>query len=515
MTVPKRAGRAIRKGTVATAAFLWVGLVPVAPAAAAPDPGCDYNGDGKADLALGWSSFAGGEVVVHYGSPIDLVGAEVWDLDSAGIKGTPSIISKFGAAVTCGDFDNDGFDDLAIGSAYEFSEGFVNVIYGSAAGLTEVGDQLWEQDSPGIKGVGQPNDFFGGSLATGDFNGDGYFDLAIGAPGDDSVAEDGGQVNVLYGSNAGLTDVADELWDQDTLGIQGILETGDYFGFATVGGDFDDDGFADLAIGVPYEDVAGFEDAGIVQVIYGSAGGLTEVGDHLWHRDSPGIKGTNDGAGTFGFALTGADFDDDGVRDLAIGVPADSSMGQLQSGSVNILYGLAGTGLNDVGDQLWTQDSPGIKGVAGRNDFFGISVSAGNFNGDGYRDLAIGAFLDRDINLAGSLHILYGSAAGIIDVGDQQIAQDTDGIKGTPGIDDQWAASLRSGDFDGDGRWDIAVGACQDNDGGSGSYGSTTVIYGSSSGISTEDQMFVPADFFEFDDAGHGFGDVGARKTCY
>ena len=53
---------------------------------------------------------------------------------------------------------------------------------------------------------------------------------------------------------------------------------------------FNGDGFADIAIGVPNEDQAGADD-GAVNVIYGSAGGLTSTGNQVWSQDSPGIAG--------------------------------------------------------------------------------------------------------------------------------------------------------------------------------------------------------------------------------
>jgi len=55
--------------------------------------------------------------------------------------------------------------------------------------------------------------------------------------------------------------------------------------------DFNGDGYADLAIGVPGEDLAGHVEAGAVNVLYGSATGPTSAGDQLWTQDTPGVKG--------------------------------------------------------------------------------------------------------------------------------------------------------------------------------------------------------------------------------
>ncbi|MBD2683273.1 MULTISPECIES: FG-GAP repeat protein [Nostoc] len=76
----------------------------------------------------------------------------------------------------------------------------------SNTGLTSAGNQLWHQDSPGIEGVANASDGFGSSLKAGDFNNDGFADLAIGVPGEDvGLISNAGTVNILYGSATGLT----------------------------------------------------------------------------------------------------------------------------------------------------------------------------------------------------------------------------------------------------------------------------------------------------------------------
>jgi hypothetical protein len=153
--------------------------------------------------------------------------------------------------------------------------GAVNVLYGSkGAGLVSSGGQIWSQ-GVGVTGIAGPGDLFGFSLAAGDFDNDGFADLAIGAPGSDvSGAADAGSVNVLYGSANGITTLHNQLWDQSGLDKDGGAEAGDAFGSALASGDFDRDGVADLAIGVPGEDVPVVPvivvDAGSVNVLYGT-----------------------------------------------------------------------------------------------------------------------------------------------------------------------------------------------------------------------------------------------------
>src|SRR5688500_14283099 len=112
-----------------------------------------------------------------------------------------------------------------------------------------------------------------GGGASGDFNNDGFADLAIGVPGENAAA---GAVSVIYGDATGLSTsrVGDQLWTQDSAGVQGDAEAGDNFGYAVAVGNFDDDAYDDLAIGVPYENLT-TTSAGRVNIIYGSSSGLS------------------------------------------------------------------------------------------------------------------------------------------------------------------------------------------------------------------------------------------------
>ena len=127
-----------------------------------------------------------------------------------------------------------------------------------------------------------------------DFNGDGRADLAVGAPFEEDAGspyyEDTGAVNVLYGTASGLSASGNQLWHQDSAGILDVAELGDDFGSALAAGDFNGDGRADLAVGVHAEDVGGVAVAGAVNVLYGTASGLSASGNQLWHQNSPGVE---------------------------------------------------------------------------------------------------------------------------------------------------------------------------------------------------------------------------------
>ena len=164
-------------------------------------------------------------------------------------------------------------------------------------------------------------EYFGRALASGDFDRDGYADLAIGVPGD-KEAETGphtGGVSVLYGSARGLTAAGDQRWSQANL--PGTPDKDDEFGWAVAAGDFDNDGFWDLAIGVPGEAVGGVTNRGVVQVLYGGVNGLSATRTATLDRSMTGAPYRSYGAHGFGETLAAGDLDGNGAADLVVGAP--------------------------------------------------------------------------------------------------------------------------------------------------------------------------------------------------
>src|SRR6185436_14642797 len=100
------------------------------------------------------------------------------------------------------DLNGDGFSDLVVGvPGFANGAGGVHVIYGSSTGLTTTGNLFFSQDSPGVPGTAEADDNCGASLATGDFNGDSFSDVAVGCPGEKVNGDlNAGAVLVLYGS---------------------------------------------------------------------------------------------------------------------------------------------------------------------------------------------------------------------------------------------------------------------------------------------------------------------------
>jgi len=392
------------------------------------------------------------------------------------------------------DFNNDGFADLAVGAPTEAignlqGAGAVNVLYGSAGGVTGSGSQLFTQGAGGAAGTAEAGDGFGASLASGDFNNDGFADLAVGASGEaiGNVAG-AGAVNVLYGSAGRLTGSGSQLFFQGAGGVPGSPEPDDLFGHALSAGDFNNDGFADLAVGVRLEDVAGAENAGAANVLYGSAGGLTGSGSQLFYQGASGVPGNLEAQDLFGSELSSGDFDNDGFGDLAVGVPDEAIGSDRFAGAVDVLYGSAG-GLTGSGSQFWHQDAAGVVGTAQREDGFGSSLAAGDFNNNGFADLAIGVPGEGigaapSGDLAGAVNVLYGSAGGLTGSGSQLFRQGAGGVGGTPEFDDEFGRALAAGDFNNNGVSDLAVGVPLEDIAGRENAGAVNVLYGAAGGLS-------------------------------
>lgn len=344
-----------------------------------------------------------------------------------------------------------------------------------------------------------------------DFNADGYDDLAIGVPGEDLAAlNDAGAVNVIYGSSSRLIGSGNQFWTQDVASIVDQAEPDDHFGEALAWGDFNGDGFSDLAVGVPFEDVNGVVDAGAVNVLYGSLLGLTDVGNQLLHQDSdPGIPGTLQEGDRFGWSVTAGDFDGDGFPDLAVGVigevvisrPADGSKPLDNAGAVNVFYGSgagltsgSGAGVTSVDAQLWTQESPDVKDFAEAEDMFGWSLSAGDFNGDGFDDMVVGApWEDGSFGNSGIVHMIPGSATGLTGLGSVYYLQGQGGIPDVncpdpskletcQELSDIFGWAVSAGNFNGDAYDDMVIGVPGEDLNGVVNAGQVHVLYGSSTG---------------------------------
>lgn len=391
----------------------------------------NFDGDRYDDLVMGEPAAWVGEIEmagavrIVYGSRqgLDLRRSQLWSQRSRGVPGKAEDYDAFGDSLAVGNFGRGSEDDLAIGVTSESTPlreaGAVSILYGSSEGLVASGSQIWSGATVGVPGVSEEFAMFADELAAGRFSDSGYDDLAIGIPAQTVAGEDvAGSVVVLRGSRKGLTVCGSRRWTQDSPGIAGRSQGDDAFGDSLAVGQFGRSGFEDLAIGVPGETVGRIEQAGAVNVLYGSAGGLSASGNQIWTQRSRGVAGRPESADEFGMTLAAANLGRDtggkAIDDLVI--TADESIGEVyRAGQVHVLFGRR-DGLSSKDSRVLT---PGTSGVTGprMNDEFGSLLAVGDFGspaGPGYADLAA-QISDDEPSTTGArsgLHVFYGVGLG-------------------------------------------------------------------------------------------------------
>jgi len=321
------------------------------------------------------------------------------------------------------DYDGDGSGDVVVGAPGAGSgDGRAYVYAGGAAG-TPVAPTRILRVAAGSAAA------FATSLAcAGDVNGDGYADLAVGAPEFEART---GIVHVYLGGPSGLAETPDQT-------LRSTRPAGGLFGrHVAAAGDVDRDGYGDLLVAVPAADAT----PGRVLLYRGGPRGLL---------DAPAAQLSN--VGRFGSALAGAmDLDADGYADVAVGAVATSS----DAGAVHVFRGGA--------DGLATTASIVLPATTGAGSQLGAAVSsAGDLDGDGYADLAGGAPAapsndapDADsgtVRAPGRVVVWRGGPAGV----SGEILYEL--LPGT-GTGSQFGAALAAGDLTGDGYTDLLVGA--------------------------------------------------------
>ena len=288
---------------------------------------------------------------------------------------------EFGAALAAGDFNCDGLDDLAVGApgaALPAAEpptipnaGAAYVYFASPRGLGGgKAPTILRQGSFETKGEPEVGDRFGATLIAGNFNGArrvgnnrSCFDLAVAAPGEDDSS---GEIQIFEGSPTGLTFGGPILHLADIFDASG--DPGGQFGWSLVAGDFNEDGFDDLAIGAPGDSLGGS-----VSIILGSAAGL-DLDKSMNYRQGNNIAGEDESGDQFGFSLSWTRIGlgtGNSYLALAVGIPGeDGDVGQVRI--FRIFDPFFGSDIGLSGDVVITQAH--FMGDTAAGDRFGATL---------------------------------------------------------------------------------------------------------------------------------------------
>jgi len=395
----------------------------------------DIDGDGHGDLALGGHGWpAGGEQGAAWlvsgplsaGLDLEHADARVSGLNAGDRAGHP--------VAGAGDVDGDGYDDLLVAahqeSSFALQAGAVYLLRGPLTGELSVGEAeaTWQGEAElDLAGAG----IDGGA----DLDGDGSLDLAVGAF---DHAGSAGAAYLVPGAELGTASLSEA-----PVRMVGE-EPGDSAGRElAVAGDVNGDGQADLLVGAWGQDELGPE-SGAAYLFYGPlrSSGSMGLADVKLLGEAAGDKA--------GFSVASAgDTDGDGYADLLVGAPYSDTR-STDGGAAYLLRGPLTSSLVDLGSAQATFSGDREDILAGYDVH-----SAGDFDGDGDDDIAVGAPLaGLGVSANGAVYIVLAPMAGSI------CSCSSDAVLWAVDAAARAGSSLGGGgDIDGDGYDDLLIGA--------------------------------------------------------